>query len=81
MDAHQASQLVKEYFFDLHGQWGVIAFQVESVLEQNQGWEVTCSFLDSVNAGARTHYDVHVNSDGKLGRVQKLSEAKGASAP
>jgi hypothetical protein len=73
MDARQATKTVKDYFSEMHGSHGSVAFRVEAVEYADPLWEVTCSMFASLEAQQRSHYLVAVRSDGSIDRVELLA--------
>ena len=47
MDAKEISKKVRDYFYEIHGQFGVVGFRIENVLYDEKGniWTIECSFL------------------------------------
>lgn len=75
MDAREATRTVKDYFREVHGDHGCIAFQVATVerSEDNEpGWVVNCSFYLSIHDIIQAHYTVRVREDGSIGSVVRL---------
>jgi len=80
MDAREATALVKQYFTDINGAYGCVAFQVLGVsrVKGNPSpWIVQCSFFTSVMGGARQHYEVTVDDETNIQKVERLDPPAG----
>lgn len=75
MDAREATRLVKEYFEEMTGPFGVVLFQVQSVEPGSDegSWEVRCSFIPGPHAKDRDHFYVLIRADKSFARVEKTS--------
>jgi hypothetical protein len=77
MDAKEISKKVRDYFYEVHGQFGVVGFRIENVLfeEKSNAWTVECSFLQSMMASEkeRAHCRVIIDFQGKIKNVAKVS--------
>lgn len=75
MDAKEISKKVRDYFYEVHGQYGVFNFRIENVLYDKHGslWTVECSFLTSMMATEkdRVCYKVIVDSKGHIENISK----------
>lgn len=73
IDARKATQLVRDYFMEIHGNW-MLMFKVENV-EKNTDpmvWKVVCSFFTSPGQSKPLNYFVKVNvKDGKILEVKE----------
>lgn len=77
MDAKEISKKVKDYFFEVHGQYAVFGFRVENVLfaRKEDAWKVECSFLQSMldTEEKRVYYEAIIDSQGKIKNVAKIT--------
>ncbi len=69
----EATKAVRDYFFQMHGEWGVLGFQVEqaSFVEESKQWIIRCSFWPVLGVPARTVYEVRVSEQGEIVKVEK----------
>lgn len=74
IDGREASKIVKQYFEELHGMYGVLIFSIEDVkFDKDQKlWEVRCGFFPSLAAGKKDYYKVKVSDDRKIVDVEKI---------
>lgn len=76
MDAKEISKKVRDYFYEVHGQFAVVGFRIENVLFDKKGnvWTIECSFLQSMMAPEteRAHYKVVVDPQGNIKNVTKI---------
>lgn len=69
----EASRIAREYFTEIHGEFNVWNFQVESVTREKQNWKIRCSFAATTTGGApRSTYEVEVKEDSTIGRVSRI---------
>ena len=77
MDAHAATKKVKQYFQEMNGEGGSVAFQVESVERdaryEGETWVVICSFFRSIHAPERTTFSVLVSAASGIEKVTPLT--------
>ena len=76
MDAKEISRSVRDYFSEVHGQYGVLGFRVE-VFEPapKDGWKMECSFLPTIGSTEteRINYKIIISSAGEIKNVTKIS--------
>ena len=76
MDAKEISKKVKDYFFEVHGQYAVFGFRIENVSfdSKEEGWKTECSFLQTMldTEEKRAYYEVTIDSQGKIKKVTKI---------
>ncbi len=76
IDGKEASRIARDYLVDIHGNFFVWDFQVESATPEEEKWKVRCSYTSSLSAGApRYTYEIEVNKDGTVSRVQRINPA------
>jgi hypothetical protein len=79
IDGKQASELVRDYFDNVHGNLMVCDFRIiktEFDIETKH-WIINCSFLPHMSARERLEYEVEVNAQKPMvEKVTLLSEAK-----
>lgn len=77
MDAKELSKKVKDYFFEVHGQYAVFGFRIEDVSfdSKEETWKIECSFLQAMldTEEKRAHYEVTIDSQGKMKKVTKIA--------
>lgn len=77
MDAKEISKKVRDYFYEVHGQFGVIGFRIENVLfnKRRNIWTIECSFLPSMMAQERerARYKVIIDNQGNIKNVTKVT--------
>ncbi len=80
MDAKGISKIVRDYFFEVHGQFAVFGFRIEDVSfdKKNNVWKIECSFLQSVmdTEEKRVYYEVIIDSRGEIKNVTKVTKKK-----
>jgi len=78
MDGRKASRTARDYFYEIHGEQGVIAFRIENVsteepvLEESR-WIIECSFYPSISARERDYYKVKISKTGEVLHVERIS--------
>lgn len=77
MDGRKASRVARDYFYEMHGEQGVVAFRIENVsteepLLEESVWVIECSFYPSLLARERDYYKVKVSRVGEVLRVEKI---------
>lgn len=77
MGGLKATRAVRDYFSQVHGEWGVLLFQVEQVsfVEESKQWVIQCSFWPAPGAPARVVYGVRVSEQGEIVKVEKSATA------
>ena len=77
MDAHAATKKVKQYFHEMNGDYGSLAFQVESVerdeSKTEESWVVICSFFRSMADPKRSTFSVRVSAVDGIQKVTPLT--------
>lgn len=75
LDGREASIRVRNYFFEVHGALGVLAFEIMDVRfnEQEKVWIVRCGFFTSILAPQKTYFEVRVSEDGKIQEVTQTT--------
>ncbi|MBI5188981.1 MAG: hypothetical protein HZA07_07990 [Nitrospirae bacterium] len=80
MDAKEISKKVRDYFFEVHGQFAVFGFRIEDVSfdKKSNAWKIESSFLQSVvdTDEKRVYYEVIIDSQGKIKNVTKVTRKK-----
>ena len=80
MDAKEISKKVRDYFYEIHGQFGVVGFRIENVLydKKENIWTIECSFLQSMMApdDERVFYRVIIDPQGNIKNITKEPEEK-----
>lgn len=79
IDGKQASELVRDFFDNVHGNLMVCDFRIKKTefdIEKKH-WIVSCSFLPHMSARERLEYEVEVNAqEPMIEKVSLLSEEK-----
>ena len=76
IDARKATQLVRDYFQEIHGNW-LLMFKIQQVERNSEPdvWKVTCSFFVSPGQSKPLKYFVKVNvSNAEMVEVNELTE-------
>ncbi|MBI3583876.1 MAG: hypothetical protein HY096_08005 [Nitrospinae bacterium] len=80
MDAKEISKKVRDYFFEVHGQYAVFGFRIEDVSfdKKSNAWKIESSLLQSVldTEEKRVYYEVIIDSQGKFKNVKKVAKKK-----
>jgi len=77
MDAKDISKLVRNYFNEVHGQYAVFGFRVETAEPlPKDGWKMVCSFLPTANASEtqRMDYKIMISGTGEIKNVTRISK-------
>ncbi|MEW6606324.1 MAG: hypothetical protein AB1414_02560 [bacterium] len=80
VDGRQASELVRDYFDNVHGNFMVCDFRIKKTEfdSKTKHWIVNCSFLPHMSARERIEYEVEVNAqEPMIERVTLLDEVTG----
>jgi len=72
IDGREATRRVKQYFLEVHGQFGMMGFRVLEVRhdEQQQQWVVRCAFYPGATF-FELEYEVRVSDSGDILAVSK----------
>ena len=80
----QAIQLVRTVFEHIHGNLGVLKFNIEELTpingtngEDSKKWKVICSFFESVGSSSPSRFESIVNLNDNTVTIKKL----GAESP
>ena len=76
IDARKATQLVREYFQEIHGNW-MLMFKIENVERNSEPgvWKVICGFFTSPGQSKPLKYFVKVNvPNGEMIEVNELRD-------
>ena len=80
----QAIQLVRRVFEHVHGNLGVLRFNIEELIpinganeEHSKKWKVTCSFFETIGSSSPSRYESVVNLNDNTVTIKKL----GAESP
>jgi len=77
LDAQRASEIVRDYFLDIHGPYLVWGFLIEHAQKAGKGWIVRCSFASSPQPKEPRHtYEVEIAADESVGKVQLLNGSR-----
>jgi len=75
----QAIQLVRRVFEHVHGNLGVLRFNIEELTplngingEDSKKWKVICSFFETVGSSLPSRYESTVNLDDNTVTIKKL---------
>ena len=75
----QAIQLVRRVFEHVHGNLGVLRFNIEELIpingtngENSQKWKVICSFFETVGSSSSSRFESIVNLNDNTVTIKKL---------
>lgn len=75
----EAIQLVRSVFEHVHGNLGVLRFNIEELTptngtngENSKKWKVICSFFETVGSSSPSRYESSVNLNDKTVTIKKL---------
>lgn len=75
----QAIQLVRMVFEQVHGNLGVLRFNIEELTpingtngENSKKWKVICSFFESVGSSSPSRFESEVNLNDNTVTIKKL---------
>lgn len=78
----QAIQLVRKVFESVHGNLGLLKFNIEEltptngdVEEDSQKWDIICSFYETLGSTAPSRYQASVDLNKNTVVIKKLSRA------
>lgn len=77
VDGKQASELVRDYFENVHGPLMVWDFRIEKTEfdSKTKYWTINCSFLPHMSARERREYEVEVNAQKPM--IEKVTLLSG----
>jgi hypothetical protein len=79
IDGAEASKVVRNYFDEVHGPFGVINFQIlkTEMDKSNKLWIIECNFYAGFGVRDKSLYKVEVNAtNGNIEKVTFLGQSK-----
>ncbi|MGD0976888.1 MAG: hypothetical protein ABR875_01160 [Minisyncoccia bacterium] len=80
----QAIDLTRAVFESIHGNIGLLKFNVEELTPKNgkngedsKKWEIVCSFLETLGSSSQSRYRVFVDLNDRTVTIKKLSSGQG----
>ncbi|EKD63792.1 MAG: hypothetical protein ACD_51C00200G0004 [uncultured bacterium] len=77
----RAIKLVRAVFESVHGNLGLLKFNIEELIptngtngEESKKWDITCSFFETLGSNAPTRYKVSVSLNDNSVSIKKISE-------
>jgi len=75
----KAIKLTKAVFESIHGNFGLLKFNVEQLIptngsngEESKKWKIICSFFETLGSSEPTKYEVNVDLNDNTITMQKL---------
>lgn len=75
----KAIELTRAVFESIHGNLGLLKFNVEELIptngtsaEESKKWDITCSFFETLGSTAPSRYKVSVNLNDNTVTIKKL---------
>jgi hypothetical protein len=79
----KAIQLTRAVFESIHGNIGLLKFNIEELTptngtngEESKKWKIVCSFYETLSSASPTRYEVNVNLPDNTVAIKKLGGEK-----